>query len=68
MEGEMEVGREGGREGGSNHVVEPVSPRPGFLAEAVECDNPSSLNPAGLLGTPQPRGCLSFFWLITSKI
>ena len=29
------------------HVVEPVSPRPGFLAEAVECDNPSSLNPAG---------------------
>ena len=30
-----------------NHVVEPVSPRPGFLAEAVECDNPSSLNPAG---------------------
>ena len=20
------------------------------------------------LGTPQPRGCLSFFWLITSKI
>ena len=29
------------------HVVEPVSPCPGFLAEAVECDNPSSLNPAG---------------------
>jgi len=31
----------------SNHVVEPVGPHPGFLAEAVECDNPSSLNPAG---------------------
>ena len=31
----------------SMHVVEAVSPHPGFLAEAVECDNPSSLNPAG---------------------
>ena len=30
----------------NNHVVEQVGPHPGFLAEAVECENPSSLKPA----------------------